>query len=178
MTIIALYSNKGGVGKTAAAVNLAYLAARDGYPTLLCDLDAQGAATYYFRVKPKLKRKARGLASESKAVEESIKATNYEHLDLLPADLSNRNLDLIYDKMKHRRHRLKDVLEAFEDDYRLIFVDCPPTINILAENIFVATDYLLAPMIPTVLSVRAHNLLLSFMEENNYPTRNWRSIRC
>ena len=55
MTTLALYSNKGGVGKTAAAVNLAYLAARSGKNTLICDLDPQGAATYYLRVKPKVK---------------------------------------------------------------------------------------------------------------------------
>ena len=55
MTILALYSNKGGVGKTAAAVNLAYLAAQSGLTTLICDLDPQASTTIYFRVKPKLK---------------------------------------------------------------------------------------------------------------------------
>ena len=60
MTTLALYGNKGGVGKTAAAVNLAYLAAQSGRSTLICDLDPQSSTTYYFRVKPKLKRKARG----------------------------------------------------------------------------------------------------------------------
>ena len=61
MTILALFSNKGGVGKTAATVNLAYLAALSGRSTLICDLDPQGSTTFYFRIKPKLKRKARGL---------------------------------------------------------------------------------------------------------------------
>ena len=61
MTTLALYSNKGGVGKTAAAVNLGYLAARSGLTTLICDLDPQASTTFYFRVKPKLKPKARGL---------------------------------------------------------------------------------------------------------------------
>ena len=55
MTTLAIYSNKGGVGKTATAVNLSYLASRTGAKTLLCDLDPQSSATYYFRVKPKLK---------------------------------------------------------------------------------------------------------------------------
>ena len=77
MTILALYSNKGGVGKTAAAVNLSYLAAMNGRRTLLCDLDAQGSATFYLRVKPKLK-KARGLTSSGKKLEQSIKASDYE----------------------------------------------------------------------------------------------------
>ena len=61
MTIVAaIYSNKGGVGKTATAVNLAYMSARSGRKTLICDLDPQSAATYYFRVKPKLKCGAKG----------------------------------------------------------------------------------------------------------------------
>ena len=63
MTTLALYSNKGGVGKTATAVNLSYLAAQTGAKTLICDLDPQGSATYYFRVKPKLKSGAKGLIS-------------------------------------------------------------------------------------------------------------------
>jgi chromosome partitioning protein len=64
MTTLALYSNKGGVGKTAAAVNLAYLAAQAGLSTLICDLDPQSSATFYFRVKPRLKRKARSQAEK------------------------------------------------------------------------------------------------------------------
>lgn len=170
MAVVALYSNKGGVGKTTAAVNLAYLAAKDGLPTLLVDLDAQGSATFYFRVKPKLKRKARGLTSASPAVLDSIRATDYARLDVLPADFSNRNLDLIYDKQKHRRRRLKDMLGAFERDYALIVLDCPPTINVLGENILTAADHLLVPLIPTTLSLRAHEQLVAFQKENEYPT--------
>ena len=55
MTVLAIYSNKGGVGKTAAAVNLSYLGAQSSAKTLICDLDPQGSVTYYYRVKPKLK---------------------------------------------------------------------------------------------------------------------------
>ena len=88
MTTLALYSNKGGVGKTAAAVNLAYLAAQSGLTTLICDLDPQASTTYYFRVKAKLKPKAKGLISGQKQIDRSIKGTDYEKLDLLPADFS------------------------------------------------------------------------------------------
>jgi chromosome partitioning protein len=100
MTTLALYSNKGGVGKTAAAVNLAYLAARSGKPTLICDLDPQGATSYYLRVKPRVKRQARGLAKPGPAIEDSIKGTGYENLDLLPSDFTHRNLDIGFDKLK------------------------------------------------------------------------------
>lgn len=168
MTTLAVYSNKGGVGKTAAAVNLAYLAALAGKTTLICDLDPQGATTYYFRVKPKLQREARGFSKPGKAVEDSIKGTDYANLDLLPADFTHRNLDIVFDHLKHPHQQLGRVLKPLEKEYNLIVLDCPPTINILAENIFEAADYLLTPLIPTTLSMRAYEQMLSFLDETDF----------
>jgi len=166
MTTLAIYSNKGGVGKTATAVNLAYLAAQSGYATLIVDLDPQASTTFYFRVKPRLKRKARGLVGASKQLDDSIKATDFANLDLLPADFSHRNLDITFDRRKHRKQRLRIALKPFRQEYDLIILDSPPTINILAENIFNASDHVLVPLIPTTLSVRTHVQLLSFFREN------------
>jgi chromosome partitioning protein len=166
MTTLALYSNKGGVGKTAAAVNLAYLAARSGKPTLICDLDPQGATSYYLRVKPKVKRQARGLAKAGPAIEDSIKGTDYENLDLLPSDFTHRNLDIGFDKLKRPRQRLRMVLAPLAKQYDLIILDCPPTINILAENIFAAADHILTPLIPTTLSLCAYEQMLAFLKES------------
>lgn len=164
MTTIALFSNKGGVGKTATAVNLSYLSAQSGKRTLICDLDPQSATTYYFRVKPKLKRRARGLVSRGKHILSSVKGTDYENLDLLPADFTHRNLDITFDRLKRSKHRLRIALKPLQDDYDLIFLDCPPTINILAENIFNASDYLLVPIVPSTLSIRTYRQLLAFLE--------------
>ena len=169
MTTLALYSNKGGVGKTATAVNLAYLAAQSGRTTLICDLDPQGSSTFYFRVKPRLKRKARGLIQGGKPVDLSIKGTDYENLDILPADFSHRNLDVIFDRLSYRKRRLDIVLDPLSVEYDLIILDCPPTINILAENIFNTADYLIVPLIPTTLSVRTHEQLLTMFDEHEYP---------
>lgn len=168
MTTLALFSNKGGVGKTAAAVNLAYLAARSGKSTLICDLDPQSSTTFYFRVKPKLKRRARGFLKGGKPIDKSIKGTDYPNLDILPADFSHRNLDISFDRLKRRKHRLDMILDPLREEYDLIFLDCPPTINILAENIINASDYLLVPLIPTTLSVRTYKQLLVFLESNGY----------
>lgn len=168
MTTLALYSNKGGVGKTAAAVNLAYLSALAGKTTLICDLDPQGATTFYLRVKPKLQREARGLSRAGKALEGSIKGTDYANLDLLPADFTHRNLDIVFDRLKRPKQRLGKVLKPLEREYDLVILDCPPTINILAENIFDAADVILTPLIPTTLSVRAYEQMLSFFTDSHY----------
>ncbi len=170
MVTLALYSNKGGVGKTATAVNLSYLAARTGAKTLICDLDPQSSATYYFRVRPKLKSRAKGFIKGGKRVYKSIKGTDYENLDLLPADFSLRNLDTAFAKLRHSRQRLKKILKPFKNQYDLIILDCPVTISILAENILSAVDYTLVPLIPTTLAVRTHRQLLSFCKKNNYET--------
>lgn len=168
MSTIALYSNKGGVGKTAAAVNLAYLAAEGGASTLLCDLDAQGSSTFYFRVQPGLKRKARGLTKGARKVMESVKETDYAQLDLLPADFSHRNLDLEFADRKNPKGRLGKTLEPLTAAYDYLFLDCPPTINLLAENIFSVADILIVPLIPTTLSMMAHQQLLDFLDAQGY----------
>ena len=168
MTTLAIYSNKGGVGKTAAAVNLAYLAAQSGLNTLICDLDPQASTTFYFRVKPKLKPKARGLVRGRRQIERSIKGTDYENLDLLPADFSHRNLDITFNSQRRRKQRLKLILEPLTKEYDLIVLDTPPTLNVLAENIFNAVDHLLVPLIPSTLSIRTHIQLLSFLKKNKY----------
>jgi cellulose biosynthesis protein BcsQ len=168
MATLALYSNKGGVGKTATAVNLSYLAARTGVKTLIWDLDPQSSATYYFRVKPKLKSGTKGFIKGGKHVYKSIKGTDYENLDLLPADFSLRNLDATFAKLSRSKQRLKKILKPFKDQYDLIILDCPVTISILADNILSTVDYTLVPLIPTTLSVRTYKQLLTFCRKNNY----------
>ena len=170
MKTLAIYSNKGGVGKTAAAVNLSYLASRTGAKTLICDLDPQSSATYYFRVKPKLKSGAKGFIHGGKKVFKSIKGTDYENLDLLPADFSLRNLDVIFNKLGRSTYRLTKILKPLKKEYDFIFLDCPVTISILADNILNAADCILMPLIPTTLSVRAYGQLLSFCKKSRYDT--------
>ncbi|MGD2269158.1 MAG: AAA family ATPase [Desulfobacterales bacterium] len=168
MAILALYSNKGGVGKTATAVNLSYLAAQNGSKTLICDLDPQSSATYYFRVRPKLKSGAKAFIKGGRRVYQSVKGTDYENLDLLPADFSLRNLDVTFDQLKRSKKRLAKILAPFKAEYDLIVLDCPVTISLLAENILTAVDHTLVPMIPTTLSVRTYRQLLSFCKKKKY----------
>jgi cellulose biosynthesis protein BcsQ len=152
--VLAVYSLKGGVGKTAAAVSLAHLAARDGTPTLVWDLDPQGAASYSFRVKPKLKGGAKALVTGKRELDDVIKGTDYESLDLVPADFSNRYMDLVLDAVRKPTRRIRRALREVGDEYEWVFLDCPPGISLISEVIIGVSDVLLVPVIPTTLSLR------------------------
>jgi len=165
MKVIASYNIKGGVGKTASAVNLAHLAARGGARTLVWDLDPQAAACYYFRVKPKVKKGGEGLLRKKHAAEAAIKGTDFDKLDLLPADFSYRNLDIALDEMKKSDRRFHKLLQPLAEDYDYLFLDCPPSISLVSENVFHAADALLVPTIPTTLSLRTLDQLLHFCAE-------------
>lgn len=166
MKVIATYNIKGGVGKTSTAVNLAYLAAQNGYQTLVWDLDPQGASSYYFRIKAKVKGGSKDLIAGKRELDGLIKATDFDNLDLLPADFSFRNLDLELDGRKKSTQRLKKLLKPLADEYDFIFLDCPPNISLLSEAVFEASDILLSPLIPTTLSLRTLEQLKRFIKEN------------
>jgi cellulose biosynthesis protein BcsQ len=159
--VLATYNIKGGVGKTSAAVNLAYLAARGGASTLLWDLDPQGASTYLFRVKPKLRGGGRKLVRGKSKVADLIKGTDYLGLDLLPADFSYRHMDLALEETKDPTSRLARVLAPLRDEYDWVFLDCPPSISLVSESVFEAADALLVPIIPATLSSRTFEQLTS-----------------
>lgn len=161
--ILATYNIKGGVGKTSAAVNLATLAAREGSPTLLWDLDPQGASTFLFRIRPKVKGGGDKLVRGKSDVERLLKGTDTEGLDLLPADFSYRHMDLALGDAKKPTSRLRNVLAPIEGDYEYTFLDCPPSISLVSENVFEAADALLVPIIPATLSSRTLEQLHSVL---------------
>ncbi|MHB1491940.1 MAG: ParA family protein [Cellulomonas sp.] len=169
MKVVATYNIKGGVGKTSAAVNLAHLCARDGNRTLLWDLDPQGAATYIFRAHARVKGGGRGLVTGRRPLVDAVKATEFERLDVLPADFSYRNLDLDLDDGKKRTRRLGQLLTGLRRDYDVVFLDCPPSISLMSENVLHAADMLLVPLIPATLSLRTFDQLQEFVAESDKP---------
>jgi chromosome partitioning protein len=167
MKILATYNIKGGVGKTATAVNLGYLAARDGYRLLLWDLDPQGAASFLFRAKPRVKGGGKALIRGRRSIDEAIKGTDFARLDLLPADFTYRNLDLVLDSARQPAKRLASLLGPLRGEYDVIVLDCPPSISLLSESVLHAADLLLVPLIPTTLSVRTLDQLTDFVASFN-----------
>jgi cellulose biosynthesis protein BcsQ len=161
--VLAAYNIKGGVGKTATAVNLAYLSAYHGARTLVWDLDPQGAATFYFRVRGKHgggKRHIRG----KQDLDSLIRGTDFEQLDLLRASFAYRNLDQILAGTKKPLELFARLIRPLATDYDCLIFDCPPGINLVSDSIFHAADALLVPTIPSVLSVRCLDQLSEHLE--------------
>jgi cellulose biosynthesis protein BcsQ len=155
MIVLAVYNLKGGVGKTTTAVNLAYLAAREGLTTLLWDLDPQGAASFYLDTEPEIAGDAEALLRRKNRLHRHARETPYPRLDLIPADFSYRHLDLALDGTGKPARRIARLLQPLSLAYDWVILDAPPGISRLADSLFVAADALLIPTIPTPLSLRS-----------------------
>jgi cellulose biosynthesis protein BcsQ len=167
--ILASYSIKGGVGKTTTAVNLAYLAARAGHRTLLWDLDPQGAATYLFRIKPKVKGGAARVVEKRKPLVAALRGSDIDGLDLLPSDVTYRNLDLdlarVGSSASKATRTLATVLRDVRDDYDVAILDTQPGMSLVSENVVHAADLVVVPLIPTVLALRTFDQLETFLAD-------------
>lgn len=152
----ALYSLKGGVGKTAAAVNLAYEAAVAGRHVLLWDLDPQGAASWYAGVNaPDDDLSAKKVVAGKVPLGRYVQATGYPRLSVLAGGRGFRQWDAEIHAAKQPRKVLEALIEPFSETYSLVVLDCPPGIGSLATAILRAADRVLVPVVPTPLSLRA-----------------------
>jgi cellulose biosynthesis protein BcsQ len=165
MITIALYNLKGGVGKTASCVNLAYLAAADGYKTLLWDIDPQGSSSFYYKAKTKVHPGIKKLITKDAVLEPAILSTDFEMLDVIPADSNAKSSDIMLEEMKGNKGRLKSVLRQLDKEYDFVFIDCPPGFSALSENIFNAADIVLMPVIPTTLSIRTYHMVKDYFKD-------------
>ena len=144
--IIAFANQKGGVGKTTTAINLAAALYERGKRMLLCDFDPQGNATSGFGVDPRtLKTSVYDLiVADDPDVKSAIVSTKWVDLIGSNVNLAGAELDLI--SMEGRENRLKSVLDRVRDDYDYIFIDCPPSLGLLALNCLCASDSFLVPL--------------------------------
>ncbi len=166
MKVFATFNIKGGVGKTASTINLAYLSSLEGARTLIWDLDPQSSATFYLRVKPKIKGGSKVLVKGKRPIDSFIRGSDFENLDLLPADFSYRKLDVLLDRTKKPARRLAQLIEPIARDYDRLFLDCAPGITLVSETVFVASDVLLVPTIPTTLSLRTLEQLTKYLKKS------------
>ncbi len=146
-------------------MNLAYLAAANGHRTLLWDLDPQGAATYLFRVKPRVKGGGTNLVRGKRPMMDAVKATDFERLDLLPADFTYRMMDIDLNERPKPDKTLRRLLSPLKQQYDLVVLDTPPSLSLVSENVLQAADLVLVPLIPTVLSVRTFDQLADFVKD-------------
>jgi chromosome partitioning protein len=160
MSVVAIYNMKGGVGKTTTAVNLSYLAAASGRRTLIWDLDPQAASSFAFRVRPRVQGFRRKALQSGHAFLEAVKETDHLHLDLLPADFAYRKIDRHLDRFDRPQQVIVDLVAAVAHDYDAVFLDCPAGFTLLTEGILAASDVVLVPAIPTVLSLRTLTQLI------------------
>lgn len=165
MRTVAVYSIKGGVGKTSAAVNLATLAAGVGLRTVIWDLDPQGAATYLLGAKAKVKGGSEALLSGRRELEDGVKRSEVAGLDILPADFSFRDLDVSLADGKKPTRQVAKLIKPLSEHYDLLLIDCPPSISLLSENVFEAAELLIVPVVPTTLSMRTLDQLTGFLAE-------------
>jgi len=166
---VALYSVKGGVGKTASVVNLAALSAARGRKTLLWDLDPQGAASWYLQADENRKGTAKKLL-KPKSAAAGITPSAIKNLWVLPTRQDQHHLEHLLAEKKDSGFRVAKVLDGLLDEFEEIWIDTPPGLSLLADNVLRASDMILVPIVPTHLSLRTwHQLKAHLMSARIKP---------
>lgn len=166
MSVISIFNQKGGVGKSTTASNLAAYLARHGKKVLAIDMDPQGNVTSSFGInKKELKATIYDLLIERELnkgnIAKVMQETRYERLVVLPSHKSLYNAEIAISNLKGKESILKRIVEAVRSYFDFIIIDCPPNLGILSLNALTASDYVLVPITPDFFSVEGVADLMS-----------------
>ena len=164
-TVISVTNQKGGVGKTTTAVNLAYYLTKLGKKTLLIDFDPQGNATSGLGIdKQSLKITMADVIMGSKKIDQAIIATAHKNLFLAPTTPLLANTEVELAQAEQRFSRLKSAIDASKGEYDMIIIDNPPSLSLLTVNGLIAAKYVLLPVQTEFYALEGLGQLLETMK--------------
>ncbi len=164
-TIIAVTNQKGGVGKTTTAINIAYYLAKSDRSTLLIDFDPQGNATSGLGIdKQALEATMADVILGKKSLAEVITPTEFKHLSVAPTEPSLANTEVEMAQAEHRFSRLKYAIQSLGERYEYIIIDCPPSLSLLTVNALIAARYVLLPVQAEFYALEGLGQLLETMK--------------